>query len=80
MEWVEKIDKKGIYEAEREIKGIENRIIEGLRRREERKRLREGIGKEIRKEGYYKGKKTNREGIRTIEKERELKGLDISKV
>jgi len=38
MNKIEKIDKRGVYGAEREIKGIENRIEEGLRRKEVRKR------------------------------------------
>ena len=40
-------DKRGVYGTEREISGIEYRLIEGLRSKEERKRLREGIGKEL---------------------------------
>lgn len=35
MEGVEKIDKGGMYGAEREINGIEYRITEGLRSRGE---------------------------------------------
>ena len=47
MNEIKKVDKRGVYRVEREIKGIEYRIIEGLRRIEERKRLREEIGTEI---------------------------------
>ena len=71
MEEKEKIDKEGMYGAEREIKSIENRIIEGLRSREERKRLREGIGIEIMRK---RGRK------RQIKKGKEHKTSDISKV
>ena len=46
MKGVEKIDKRGMYGAERETRGMEYGIIEGLRSKEEIKRLREGIGKE----------------------------------
>ena len=48
MNDIEKLDERGIYGTEREISGIEYRLIEGLRSKEERKRLREGIGKELR--------------------------------
>ena len=41
MNEIKKVDKRGVYRVEREIKGIEYRIIE------ERKRLREEIGTEI---------------------------------
>lgn len=47
MNKIEKLDEKGMYGVKREIEGIEYRIEEGLRSKEERKRLREGIGTEI---------------------------------
>jgi len=47
MSGVEKLDEKGMYGAKREVEGIEYRIEEGMLRREERRRLREGIGKEL---------------------------------
>jgi len=47
MDRIKKLDEGGMYEAKREIKGIEYRIIERLRSKEGRKRLREGIGKEL---------------------------------
>ena len=36
MNKLKRLDKRGVYEAEREIKGIEHRIIERLRSKEER--------------------------------------------
>ena len=47
MNEIKRLDKRGVYSVERGIKGIEYRTIEGLRSKEERKRLREGIGKEL---------------------------------
>ena len=47
MDKVEKLDEGGIYGAMEGLKGIEYRIIERIRSKEERKRLREGIGTEI---------------------------------
>ena len=47
MNEIKGLDKRGVYEAERAIKGIEYRIIEELRSKEERKRIREETGTEI---------------------------------
>ena len=47
MNEIKRLDKRGVYGAERANKGIEYRIIEGLRSKEERKRIREEIGTEI---------------------------------
>ena len=47
MNEIKRLDKRGVYRVEREIKGIEYRLIEELRRIEERKRIREEIGTEI---------------------------------
>ena len=47
MNEIKRLDKRGVYGTEREISGIEYRLIEGLRSKEERKRIREGIGIEI---------------------------------
>ena len=71
MNEIKRLDKRRVYRAKREIKGIEYRIEEGMLRKEERKRLREGIGIEI---------MMKREVVRQIEEERERKALDIRKV
>jgi hypothetical protein len=47
MNEIKRLDKRGVYRVERGIKGIEYRLIEGLRSKEGRKRLREGIGIKI---------------------------------
>ena len=47
MNEIKRLDKRGVYGTEREISGIEYRLIEGLRSKEERKRIIEGIGTEI---------------------------------
>ena len=56
MNEIKKVDKRGVYRVEREIKGIEYRIVEELRSKEERKRIREEIGTEImRKREWIRG-------------------------
>ena len=60
MNELKRLDERGVYGTERASSGIEYRLIEGLRSKEERKRLREGTGTEI---------MMKRERIRQIEKE-----------
>ena len=47
MNEIKRLDKRGYMRQRGGIKGIEYRLIEGLRSKEERKRIIEGIGTEI---------------------------------